>query len=60
MSDYAEELRRIAQNDYMIDGEFLPDGKLLNEIADDLDYLRNMSFDRKMSNVMGYLFEELK
>lgn len=36
MNDFnpAEELRRIAQNDYMIDTKFLPDGKLLNDIAD--------------------------
>lgn len=29
-----ETLRRLAQNDYMIDGKLLPDGKLLTEIAD--------------------------
>ena len=36
MSD-ADELRRIAQNDYMIDGKYLPDGWLLLTIADRLE-----------------------
>lgn len=38
--ELAAELRRIAQNDYMIDTNFLPDGELLNEAAGWLDPLR--------------------
>lgn len=39
----AEFLRYLAQNDYMIDQHFLPDGKRLLEIADNIDtYLDDM------------------
>jgi hypothetical protein len=33
----ANVLRRIAQNDYMIDGKYLRDGRALLDIADRLD-----------------------
>jgi hypothetical protein len=36
--DVSEELIRIAQNDYMIDGNYLPDGKLLIFAAKKLKY----------------------
>lgn len=32
-------LRYVAQNDYMVDGGFLPEGQRLNDIADRLDAL---------------------
>lgn len=35
--ELALDLRRIAQNDYMIDTNFLPDGEILNEAAGWLD-----------------------
>ena len=46
MLEYADELRRIAQNDYNIDGKFLPDGELLNEIADYMEDVYYDSLDR--------------
>ena len=48
MLEYAEELRRIAQNhnDCNIDDEFERDGELLNEIADYLEDVYYDSLDR--------------
>lgn len=39
MNEHANNLRSIAQNDYMIDQHFLPDGKALNEAADRIEEL---------------------
>ena len=44
---YSKVLRRIAQNDYMIDTKFLPDGELLNEIADYLDAIEDWGKELK-------------
>jgi hypothetical protein len=37
--DVSEELIRIAQNDYMIDGNYLPDGEFLLSAADIIEFL---------------------
>ena len=46
-----EELIRIAQNDYMIDGDYLPDGKLLIFAARKQEYLEEKveSLERELS-----------
>lgn len=41
MSEHANNLRSIAQNDYMIDQHFLPDGEALNKAADRIEELEN-------------------
>ena len=39
MSKHSNNLKSIAQNDYMIDQHFLPDGVVLNETADYIERL---------------------
>lgn len=48
-----EELIRIAQNDYMIDIDYLPDGKLLIFAARKLEYLEEKvsSLERELDNL---------
>lgn len=44
MSEHSNNLRSIAQNDYMIDQHFLPDGVVLNEAA---DYIEKLEAENK-------------
>lgn len=51
-----EELRRIAQNDYMIDDEYLPDGMVLINAAEELNRLEEEveSLDGRMYSIEYY------
>ena len=42
---YSDDLRAIAQNDYMVDKRFLETGEVLNEIADHLERLEKIHAD---------------
>lgn len=41
----SQDLRALAQNDYMIDGYFLEEGKRLNDIADWIEWLQEQCSD---------------
>ncbi len=55
----SEELIRIAQNDYMIDGNYLPDGRLLIFAVEQLEYRERMmiEYSQEINSLQDYIRE---
>jgi hypothetical protein len=61
VSEHSNNLRSIAQNDYMIDQHFLQDGVILNETADYIEQLEeeNKRLRELVSNKLTELDQEM-